>query len=333
MKLAEYLKKEKNIPCRIILPDEKNVNLYEKIYYCSDIIEKIPGFLYECNKLEFIGEAYDDFDFDDELIDYMIPRPEIYKEYLRTYCANGKVPLREIETFLDATYYQVWDEIGDQLPIPPIKKGKRIYLYDTKLIRDGIDEVFQEISERSPRTIKTIYPIRVKNFQQFLLVKEELSELSETIDFIFDSSFSLFDLKNEIEKYQEELRAYIGYSTNFFIPFGGLKGVANTEIGYSRDLFRALDVIYTFWSFNIPVKLKYIEPALGKNNTQERLHKYIEKWSINISTKKGRDAAIDRKGISKEIQESCHRISLLMPRSHDFFVQTYNNIKKRGKWK
>lgn len=83
MKLAEYYKREENMFCRIINLDETELSGYERIYVFSenDGCITVPEAFRRASNIIYGGSAFTNkiyVPFENELIDYTIPRANIY---------------------------------------------------------------------------------------------------------------------------------------------------------------------------------------------------------------------------------------------------------------
>ncbi len=67
--------------------------------------------------------------FSNDIIDYTLPSVAVYQNLLKNKYQAG-ISYKDIETFLDSTYYRMF--AGNALlPIPPIRRNRRVYIYDT----------------------------------------------------------------------------------------------------------------------------------------------------------------------------------------------------------
>lgn len=140
MKLAEYYKREENKYCRLINLEETEFGGYEKIYVFSEnddcitvpeAIKRAPNVIYGGSA--FTNKVY--VPFENELIDYTLPRPNIYSNLLKEKYQAGELE-KNIEHILDDGYYRRF--AGEkELPIPPINTRKRVYIYDRDFFQAG----------------------------------------------------------------------------------------------------------------------------------------------------------------------------------------------------
>ena len=94
MKLATYYKTEENLFCRLINLDETELTSYEKIYLFSEAESQpqIPEAFLRARNVIYGGTAFTNGiykPFENELIDYTIPKTYIYKPFLADKYAAG----------------------------------------------------------------------------------------------------------------------------------------------------------------------------------------------------------------------------------------------------
>ena len=88
MKLATYYKTEENRFCRLLSLDEEDLSNYEKIYFFSEshYPPRIPEIYLRSPQVIYGGTAFTKgkyLPFQNEIIDFTIPRTFIYKESLK----------------------------------------------------------------------------------------------------------------------------------------------------------------------------------------------------------------------------------------------------------
>ena len=98
-----------------------------------------------------------------------------------------------------------------------------------------------------------------------------------------------------------------------------------------------LNLLYTFWSCNIPLKIKYEEPTLGCYNPFTDLSKLIATWTQG-DTKKYKTIIerIPKDKSMTEIRPERAQLELLIqryPSAKMLFHQTMETTKKGGLWK
>ena len=161
MKLATYYKREENHFCRLLTLEEQELESYDKIYFYSEtsIHPTIPEQFLRANNVEYGGTAFTKkyIPFKNQIIDYTIPRPTIYKEFLKQKYNDG-VKAKIISHVLDDSYYRNYAG-ENKLPLTPVLPRKRFYLYDKDFFYPDWEETLTAISERNPSSIVRIHPV------------------------------------------------------------------------------------------------------------------------------------------------------------------------------
>ena len=278
MKIATYYRNEENKFCRLVGLDETELEGYEKIYFFSENFNNkiIPPQFLKSKNINFGGAGFTNgqyIPFVNSVIDYTLPKPIIYKDFLKEKYTDG-VKTSVINHILDDSYYRI--KAGDSLlPRPVIRKNKRLFIFDNGIFYDGWENIFDRISEKQPSQIICIHPIICKTITQFFNLRK-LPKLSRTNEIILDTDIPLDDANYMLNKYGNMFLADIVPSSNVFLPIGGN---FNTGNQYYRDLVYKLNLLYYFWSKGILIKIKYIKPKIGVINPIENLELLIEKWA------------------------------------------------------
>lgn len=334
MKLATYYKTEKNQFCRLLSLNETDLTPYEKIYFFSEshYQPEIPEAFLRAPQVIYGGTAFTKGiyrPFENQIIDFTLPRPTIYKESLKQKYEDG-IKAKVISQTLDNTYYRCYAE--EKLPIPPIMPNKRVILYDREFFYPDWRETLDEIVRRKPASIIRIHPIICHKLSEFFEVRS-YPKLKRGNDFILDLNIPLDEVYYMIDKYKNYFMADIVKTSHVYLKLGG---TYPTDMQYFQDMIYKLNLLYCFWSCGILVKIKYEPPFIGYNNPLHNLSEKIGKWtdinrgynvirSINerISQKKGRTVWEDE------------RDSLLKfhPTAKDLFNRSFNTIIQGGRWR
>lgn len=331
MKLALYYKKNENHFCRLLSFEDTDLQSYEKIYIFSELHSnlKLPEHFLRQNNIIFGGSALTKnkyIPFENSLIDYMIPKPTIYKEILKKKNNEG-VSAKIISKVLDNTYYRNYAG-KNKLPLPPIIPKKQIILYDRDFFYPDWQETIEEISSRKPSTILRIHPIICKTLTEYFTLRN-YNKVARSNTIILDIPIPLKDIDYMLNNYKKMFLADITQNSNVMLFLGG---TWPTVIQYSRDLIYKLNLLFSFWSKKIPIKLYYQEPDIGVNNQLEDLDKAIVNWANS----KNKDKTIlDRfPKIKKNLlmEQQYKEVLKLYPSSKKLFEQSFNNIAKRGFW-
>ena len=336
MKLATYYKQEENRFCRIINLDETELEAYDKIYIFSESKDfiTVPEAFKRAKNIIYGGTAFTNgkyIPFDNKLIDYTIARTRIYHNFLKDKRAAG-ISDKEIERLLDNSYYR-WHAGDEVLPIPAINKRRRIYIYDMDFFQEGWRQVMDKIIDRHPSSIHFIHPMKYTKISDFLEVREN-ALIAKARDAFLELNIPLKETPILMKHYKNRLLAVITPSSQVFITLGGS---LHYRSDYLKDIIYKLNLLYIFWSCNIPLKIKYEEPVLGCYNPIEDLSKLISTWSQGETchTK----SIIDRIPKDKkmtEIRPEREQLRVILdryPSSETLFRQTTETAKQGGFWK
>ena len=332
MKLASYYQKEEKEFVRLIPLKETNLSGYKKIYLRSDNPEnEIPYHFYQADNVDFGGLAFSKgihIPFENRLINFAIPSTSIYKEFLREKMIEG-VPYQDINAFLDNCYVRLFD--GEQLPIPPVRHRKKVYIYDDNLIAGNWEKAIQKISDRKPSSIITINPIRCETVKQFLDIRK-YTRISRINKIVLDFNVPVDELPILINKYYKTFLAEITPSSEIYLPFGEKRNSANNKLTYADDLYRSLNTLYSFWSKKIPIKMSYELFSISDTNPYHDLYCLIENWS-NLSTPKKKETNLENKIKTKEQKEAYELFLKFYPRQKKLFTQNFSSLSERGYWR
>ena len=338
MKLASYYKVEKNTFCRLIPLDEQDLTAYDKIYFFSE--SKVPPiippqFLRQNNVIyggtAFTNEIY--IPFEDELIDYSLPRTSIYADFLKQQYNNG-TDIKIINRLLDGCYYRMYAG-KNKMPLPAVQSNKNVYLYDKDFFYPDWESIIDTISERHPSLIIRIHPIVCHKITDFFTLRKK-TKVARTTEIILDLNIPLDEVNYMLKKYTNYFLADINSYSNIYLPLGG---TFPTSIGYYKDLVYKINLLYAFWSRDIKIKIKFINSQLGTENPIINLSKAIERWTpTNFNAHKKSYKTLNKfikKGKINCTPEEQERDNLLqiIPTSADLFEQTYPKILEGGKWR
>ena len=334
MKLATYYKNEENTFCRLIDLKEEELSSYDKIYFFSEQEKypEIPDAFKRANNIIFGGTAftYNYQPFENSIIDFTLPRIGIYKEFLKQKYQDG-IKTKIINHVLDDTYYRNYAGL-ERLPLPPIIPQKRIFLYDKDFFYPDWEETIEEISLRKPSSIFRIHPIICKNLTNYFKLRN-YTKISRTTSIILDIDIPLSEVNYMLKKYSNLFLADITETSNIYIPLGD---TFSTSFHYYKDYIYKLNLLYSFWSYEIPIKIKYIYPQIGLNDPLYHLSKLTESWS-NGKTKLNktlseRTTIKNKKNIPIERTEK-DLLLKFYPEAKDLFNQNYTLVKERRYWR
>ena len=99
-------------------------------------------------------------------------------------------------------------------------------------------------------------------------------------EIILDLPIPLEELNVLFKRYEKKFLADISQSSAVYIPLGGT--LKSNEL-YYKDFIYKMNLLYSFWSKGIYLKIKYINPSKGTYNPLNRLSQKVENWA-NLST-------------------------------------------------
>lgn len=334
MKLATYYKTEENTFCRLVSLSETELSVYDKIYVFSEQDEipiMPPAFLTAPNVIyggtTFTNGIYQPFE--NQLIDYTIPKKSIYKEFLKQRYQEG-AKANEISHILDDSYYRHYAG-ENELPLVPILKNKRMFLYDKDLFQPRWKEKLDEIIARKPSGIFCIHPVICKKLDNYFYIRQ-LTRFARTNPVVLDLNIPLSDVPYLLKKYERHFLADITKTSSVYLYLGG-SFVSNFQ--YYKDFIYKMNLLYSFWSRNIPIRIKYCQPNAGFKDPLYFLSKFIETWSKNIENTRTINEHIvykDKKRISEE-QIARDQLLKFYPAAADLFSQTYEQLVQRRYWR
>ena len=337
MKLATYYRAEENTFCRLVGLDETELTGYEKIYFFSEAnnIPNVPSQFLRADNVIFGGTAFTKgiyIPFENQIIDFTLPRPAVYKDFLKQKYQEG-IKTNVINHTLDDTYYRMYAG-ENQLPIPRILPRKRVYLYDRDFFYPNWKEIIEEISSRNPSTIIRLHPIICKTLTQYFELRDQ-PKIARTNEIILDINIPLKEVGYMLKKYKNLFLADITTNSNIYITLGG---DFPSAYHYYNDLIYKLNLLYSFWSAGIEIKIKYIKPSIGINNPMENLSLIIETWARGtLKNKNTINKKIPKKHRKKDDDTTEEKEKLLLlkfhPTAKDLFDQTFEGLKKGGYWR
>ena len=335
MKLAEYYRQEENKYCRLIPLDETEFSGYEIIYVFSedDQCITVPNAFKRSSNVIYGGSAFTNkkyVPFKNEVIDYTLPKPNIYSNFLKEKYQAG-ITEKNINHILDDTYYRRFAG-NNELLIPPIQKKKRVYIYDRDFFQPGWEEIIDDIAEHKPSSINFIHPAHFRRINDFLTARNK-DIIAKGNDAYLDLNIPLQDTPILMKKYKNKILEVLRPSSQVFLSIGG-SFQYRTE--YYKDYVYKLNLLYMFWSHDIPLKLKYEEPTLGCYNPIADLSKHTAVWSR--SPLKETKSILDR--IPKDIRinqirpekEQAYLLIEKEPKAEMLLKQTLDTIKQGGSW-
>lgn len=334
MKLATYYKGDKNIFCRLIDLDETELSSYDKIYFFSESqkpIEVPPAFR-NANNVIFGGTNFTNkyIPFEEEIIDYTIPRPYIYKEILKKKYNDG-VKSKIISHTLDDSYYRMYAG-NNKLPISPIRAHKRVFIFDKDFFNPNWEDLLYSVVDRTPSSILTVHPIRCKTLTQYFKARN-IPRFSRTNTFLIDLDIPLSEVHYMMKHYKNQFLADIVNSSDVCLTLG-------EDFRYSKQYYEnfiyKMNLLFSFWCCKIPIKIKYIYPKIGFTDPLFNISKLVETWTHgetrNTKTLAERTLVTQAGKISPARQER-NQILEKYPEVKGLFNQNYETLSHRGYWR
>lgn len=330
MKVATYYRNEERHFSRLISLGEKNLEGYDKIYFFSnDPNTLIPEQFKQAKNVDFRGLFFTPgkyIPFENQIVDYTLPRTFIYKDYLRQQYDDG-TKMKDINHFMDDTYYRMYAG-NNKLPVPPIMKNKRIFLYDVDFFYPDWREILNNISNRSPSSIVRLYPVFCHTLNDFFELRS-FQKFARTNEIVLDLPLPLDELNVLFRKYELRFLADITINSNVYLPLGGdLKMRGH----FREDFIYKMNLLYAFWAKGIPIKLKYVKPRKTIVNPIEELELAAENWA-NLSTPKKREKALEEKLKKGEVKEQWDEMLRFYPNSFSLVEQSFDGLKEKGYWR
>ena len=334
MKLATYYKKEENHFCRLLTLDEQELESYDKIYFFSESSKYpvIPTHYLRADNVIYGGTAFTKkyIPFKNEIIDYTIPKPTIYKDFLKDKYNDG-IKAKIIAKVIDDTYYRIYAG-ENKLPIPPIKFQKRIYLYDKDFFYPDWKETLEEIIARNPITILRIHPVVCHTLAEYFSLRS-YEKFARSNEIILDLNIPLDEVSYMLHHYKKLFLADITKTSSVYLPIGG---TLPSQAKYFRDFIYKLNLLYSFWSAGIMIKLKFIEPDIGVKNPVQNISILAARYA-DISRNRNLDIILNEK-IHKRKKDNLYKdeYDLLLkfyPSAKELFNQSFNKLQQRGLWR
>lgn len=331
MKLATYYRMEERQFCRLLSLDAVDLASNDVIYFFSeqDNPPPIPEAFLKHQNVIYGGSAFTRrqyIPFENSIIDSTLPKPNIYKEFLKQKYDDGIKP-NVISHVLDDTYYRHYAGTH-RLPMPAIQSHKRLILYDRDFFYDDWKEMVEKATERNVASIVRIHPIVCHKLSEYFQVRA-YPRIARSNDIILDINIPLNEVAYMFKQYKNLFLADITSSSNVFLPIGGN---LPTRHEYCQDLIYKLNLLYSFWSCGILMKLRVIEPFLGKTNPLINLAHLLETWSYLKNKDRTVLERVTKKNGTTPAGEELNMLLARQPAAKHLFQESYNSIQKKGRW-
>lgn len=329
MKLASYYKTEEGQFCRLLRLEEEP-SLYDKIFFFSEKGNcSIPDSFKKSKNVVYGGTGFTKgiyIPFEKELIDYTVPNPIIYKDYLREEMEKS-LTFKEVNDFLDNTYHRMYAG-NKKLIVPPTEKRKKIFLYDRDFFWETWEKDIEELLKGNPSSLNRIHPIYCDSFDKLLAVKR-IKKMLSTTEIILTLPIKFNEIVKIIKQYEKYLLEFINLSSCVYLPIG--QNCKNVLQYYSSMVF-TLNFLYSFWARKIPIKVKAI---MSDDCPVKELLLAIENWS-SLSQEKKRNTTLEEvfyRPQNKKIKEQYKNFLKFHPKENILFKKTYRDLEKGGFWR
>ena len=328
MKMAAYLKSKENVQI-IVLNNLETIDNFEKVYFFSDlVIDKLPKEIFQYPNVEMYGLHLSPIPL---LAEHMIPDTTIYNNIVQERVNDKHTSTNRALQFLDSIYYKCYDENGKRLPLPPSDKRKRFYIYDNDFLEiPNSWSILEEITERQPSGIYMTQPIQCHTVKQFFTLREDYEKVSRNNKVILDYFVPLHHFETYFGKYKLKLLGEITKTADVCVYLG--KNYGNntySETFYIKNIFYCLNLIYSYYSRNIPIKAEIYYPV-DCTNPFEDVYNAIRLWVNSKDYDMTMAQSFGTKKLQERMQELINKNASFAP----FFDKTKNDlIQTRGIWR
>ena len=217
------------------------------------------------------------------------------------------------------------------MPLPPSQHRKRFYLYDEDFLQyEDCWNIFREIEERVPTGIYTIKPIQCHTLKQFFTLREDYEKVSRTNKIILDFFVPLHHFETYFGKYKLKLLGEITKTSEIYVYLGkNYSSNAYGEVFYLKNLYYCLNLIFSYWSRNIPIKAEMFVIEDGINPYKE-IFNALRLWTNSEDN----DIKIGDYLNTKKLKPKLEEFIANNPVMAIFFDKSKNDlINTRGVWR
>ena len=328
MKTAAYLKTEQD-DIIILITDLTNAANYKEVYFFSDKpLEDLPKEIFLMDNIHLYGKYLEPLP---RIIEHMTPDITIYHDVIQTKLVNKIISTSKALQFLDSIYYQAYNSKGERLPLPPSSNRKRFYIYDEDFLKyENCWEIFDEIEQRTPSGIYTIKPIQCHTLKQFFTLREDYEKVSRSNKIILDFFIPLHHFDVYFSKYKLKLLGEITKTSEVYIYLGkNYSSNAYGETFYLKNLYHCFNLIFSYWSRNIPIKAEmFIKEDIV--NPYKDIFFALKQWTNHSD----HDLKIGDYFTTKKMKPKLEEFLKANPIMSVFFNTSKNDlINTRGIWR
>lgn len=328
MKMAAYLKTEQD-DIVMLITDLTNAANYAKVYFFSDKpLEELPKEIFLMENVELYGKYLEPLP---RIVEHMTPDITIYHDVVQSRLIDKIVSTNRALQFLDSIYYQAYGSDGARLPLPPSPHRKRFYIYDEDFLQyEDCWNIFREIEERVPTGIYTIKPIQCHTLKQFFTLREDYEKVSRANKIILDFFVPFHHFETYFGKYKLKLLGEITKNSEIYVYLGkNYSANAYGEVFYLKNLYYCLNLIFSYWSRNIPIKAEMYIPSDGVNPYKE-IFNALRLWTNNNDANVKISDYLNTKKLKPKLEEFIAN----NPTMATFFDKSKNDlINTRGVWR
>lgn len=326
MKLAQYYRQQKIE--LTLLSSLNQIEACEKVYFYSVLpLNELPTELLLYTNLIFIGPYFSEKL--PSLVDHMAPNVSLYNTMIQEMVNDERITTNQALKILDSYYYQAKVD-GELIPVPPMPPKKKIYIYDENFFDyDDCFIILDKIISKKPSSIYFVHPIMCRTISKFFFIRTEYEKVSRENKIILDYFVPLHQLETYFGKYKLPLLGELTTSSDVRIYLGKNYNLnCYNSTFYIKNLFYCLNLAYSYYSRNIPIKAEvYYQPDVI--NPYLYFYKALKKW-INS---KEYDLALEDCFTKKEKKDKLAKLYEAHPIFKQFMSYTKNKlINTRGIW-
>lgn len=328
MKMAAHLKMEQD-DIVYLVSDISGAANYNKVYFFSDKpIEELPKEIFLMDNVVLYGKFLEPIP---RIVEHMTPDITIYRDIVQDRLLRKVTSTNRALQFLDSIYCSIYDSEGKRMPLPPSARKKRFYIYDEDFLsHEECWDIFREIEERAPTGIYTIHPIQCHTVKQFFTLREDYEKVSRGNKIILDYFVPLHHFDTYFGKYKLKLLGEITKNSEVYIYLGKNYGSnAYGEVFYLKNLYYCLNLIFSYWSRNIPIKAEMfiVEDSL---NPYKEIFNALRLWT----NQENLDSTLGSYFTTKKLKPKLDDFLTVNPTMKIFFEKTKNDlINTRGVWR
>lgn len=328
MKMAAHLRMIQKAQVQLLTNLEQSAAC-EKVYFFSDkALDKLPKEIFFMANIEMYGKYLESLP---KLVEHMMPDISIYKDVIQSKMVSNKTNTSKALAFLDSIYYKAYGSEGERIPLPPSPTRKRFYIYDQDFLSyEECWEIFDEIIGRSPTSIYTVHPIQCHTVKQFFTLREDYEKVSRANKIILDYYVPPHHFDVYFGKYKLKFLGEITKNSDVAVYLGkNYSNAAYTEVFYSKNIIYCLNLLFSYWSRNIPIRAEVYHP-IDTTNPYEDVYNAIRAWANNDDL----TVKLEESFNTKKLVEKKEQLIKQYPAFEGFLNKSKQDlIQTRGIWR